>query len=57
MHARIPMVLPEEANADEAAYWATYSAMSAQTAVEKRHDATSANSERSLKQRPRAHLW
>jgi hypothetical protein len=42
VHARIPMVLPEEANADEAAYWATYSAMSAQKAVEKRHDATSA---------------
>jgi hypothetical protein len=26
VHARIPMVLPDEASADEAAYWATWSA-------------------------------
>jgi len=36
VHARIPMVMPEEANADEAKYLGTYSAEFAKTAAEER---------------------
>jgi hypothetical protein len=36
VHARIPMVMPEEANADEAKYWETYSAMFVKNGAELR---------------------
>jgi hypothetical protein len=42
VHARIPMVMPEEANADEAKYWETYSALFAKTGAERRADAARA---------------
>jgi hypothetical protein len=42
VHARIPMVMPEEANADLAAYWGTYSAMFADEGASYREDAARA---------------
>jgi hypothetical protein len=41
VHARIPMVMPEEANADEAEYWEEYSAMWADDAARERERAAS----------------
>jgi hypothetical protein len=42
VHARIPMVLPEEANADAAAYWATWSAAFMEDGASEREDAAAA---------------
>jgi hypothetical protein len=39
VHARIPMVLPDEANADEAAYWETWGASFAKDGARKRKHA------------------
>jgi hypothetical protein len=45
VHARIQMVLPDEANADEAAYWEKYSAVFAERGVREREDAARAYAE------------
>jgi hypothetical protein len=42
VHARIPMVMPEEANADEAAYWEKYSAVFVEKGARHREDAAEA---------------
>jgi hypothetical protein len=42
VHARIPMVLPDEANADEAKYWGDYSATWAEFGARNREHARSA---------------
>jgi hypothetical protein len=39
VHGRIPMVMPEEANADMAAYWAEYSAVFAENGARQRRTA------------------
>jgi hypothetical protein len=42
IHARIPMVMPDEANADEARYWETYSASFAEDGTKERERAARA---------------
>jgi hypothetical protein len=42
VHARIPMVMPDEANADEAAYWEKYSAVWVQHGTRERERAAEA---------------
>jgi hypothetical protein len=41
VHVRIPMVMPDEANADEAKYWEEYSATFAEFGARERKDAAS----------------
>jgi hypothetical protein len=45
VHARIPIVMPDEANADEAKYWETYSATFAEDGAKGREDAACAIAE------------
>jgi hypothetical protein len=42
IHARIPMVLPDEANAGEAAYWATWNASFSESGARERERAARA---------------